>query len=121
MDYSAFAQRAVALDKRNRFSSYEGSLDAVPEHMKDFYRLYNPVDVELSYEGTSIKFYPVEQLDLLQEEYAPLKGQFVFATCNSDPIWCYEGKIYTGPHGTIDLKWELLAEKIGDFLTSLVE
>ena len=120
MDYSAFVQKAVAKDKRNKFDSYEGVLDTIPETMRDFYRYCNPVDVELPYEGTSIRFYPAEELDLLREEYKPKMGEFIFATCNSDPIWYYEGKVYTGPHGATESQWEILAEKVEYFLSSLV-
>lgn len=120
MDYSVFVQKAVAKDKRNKFSTYEGPLDAIPEAMRDFYKNYNPVDVELPYEGISIRFFSVEELATLLEEYSPKKGEFIFATCNGDPIWYHDGKVYTGPHGTVDYKWELLSETVEDFLLALV-
>lgn len=121
MDYSVFVQKALAKDGRNKFECYEGNLDAVPEVMRSFYRFCNPLDVELPHDGTSIRFFPVEELESLREEYSPQNGEFIFASCNGDPIWCHEGKVYTGLHGTKESQWELLEEKVEDFLASLVD
>ena len=120
MDYSVFVKKALEKDKRNKFSTYEGPLDAIPEALKGFYRSYNPVDVELPYDGVSIRFFQAEDLTTLQEEYRPQKGEFIFATCNGDPIWYYDGKVYTGPHGTGDYKWEILSDTVEDFFLAIV-
>lgn len=44
------------------------------------------------------------------------KERFVFATCNGDPIYVYDKKIYTCCHGTRKIKDELMAENFAAFL-----
>ena len=110
MNYSNFAARAIAQDKRNVFEKYSDNLDIVPNEMRSFYTEFNPVDVEIDYNGVGVRFCPAKELVDLQAEYAYLGVQFVFATCNGDPIFFSGGKIYTCPHGVRKPKWELLAE-----------
>lgn len=115
MNYSEFAAEAVIQDQRNTFSGYEGNLDAVPEVMKAFYREFNPIDVEMS----MVRFIPAEELADVQEEYSYLNVQFVFATCNGDPIFLQDSQIYTCPHGIGKPRWELLSGDIMSYLSSL--
>ena len=111
MDFSKFVERAVQYDKRNTFSKYYGDLTGLPDVLKDFYRESNPIDVEFN----NIHFFPVEELNDLQEEYSYLTAQFVFATCNGDPIFLHDGCVYTAPHGVEDPKWELLSTSVDTY------
>ena len=108
MDFTDFAEKAVKQDRRNIFTKYDGNLDIVPDMLKSFYRDYNPVDVEINGEIGAVRFCPAEGLDDLQHEYAYIGAQFILATCNSDPIFYSDGKIYTCPHGIQDPKWEII-------------
>lgn len=120
MDYSVFVKSATLHDKRNVFKKYNGNLNAIPDELKQFYRDYNPVDVEINCNGVAIKFYPVEKLTSLQEEYSYLNAQFIFATCNADPIFLNEGRVYTCPNGVKNPEWEQLSSDIEQYFLSLI-
>jgi hypothetical protein len=112
MDFSKFVSKATEQDKRNKFAKYDGNLDMVPDELKPFYRVYNPVDVEIDTGIGSVRFCPADSLGELQSEYAYLGVQFVFATCNGDPIFLNDGQVYTCPHGVNTPKWEPLDVKL---------
>ncbi len=117
MEYSEFARKAVLQDERNVFSAYEGSLEEIPDVLKTFYKENNPSDVEIN----AVRFFPAEELSGLQEEYSYLKAQFVFATCNGDPVFMHDGNIYTCPHGAEAPEWEPLAADFKGYLDWLLE
>lgn len=116
MEYSEFAKKAVLYDTRNSFAKFYGNLDCVPDVLKAFYKESNPLDVEIN----CVRFFPVEKLASLQVEYAFLNVQFVFATCNGDPIFLHDGCVYTAPHGVKDPELELLANNIETYFESLL-
>ena len=120
MDYSVFVRKATSQDARNIFKKYEGNLDTVPEELKPFYRDHNPIDVEIDSDGVAIRFYPVEELLPLQTEYSYLNAQFIFATCNGDPIFLNEGHVYTCPNGVQSPLWEELSSSIEQYFSSLL-
>ena len=116
MDFSKFVEKAILYDRRNTFSKYDGNLDELPDVLKEFYRESNPIDVEVN----NVRFYSVEDLSDLQAEYSYLNAQFVFATCNGDPIFLHDRFVYSAPHGVRNPKWELQSEDIETYLSSLV-
>jgi hypothetical protein len=119
MDYVKFVDFAVSQDKRNRFEKYGGDLSRVPESLRPFYRDYNPIDVELDLEGIGdgVRFCPAGDIDNLQREYAYLNTEFVFATCNGDPVFFHEGHLYTCPHGISAPEWEAVSDPVLRCLT----
>ena len=117
MEFLEFAKGAVLLDKRTSFAPYNGDLGIIPEEMKSFYQQTNPLDVEVGF----VRFVPAEELAVLQSEYAYLGSRFVFATSNGDPIFLYEGSVYTCPHGVKTPQYELLSKDIKSYLSSLLE
>ena len=106
MNFSTFAKTAVEQDARNKFGKYDGELGFVPTEFQTFYRCFNPEDVEIRKTGGTIRFYPAGNLAELQKEYQYLKAQFIFATCNGDPIFFHDGQFYTCPHGVREPEWE---------------
>ena len=116
MEFSKFVEKAVLYDKRNIFSKYEGSLNGLPEVLQDFYRENNPIDVEVN----NVRFYSVEDLVDLQAEYSYLNAQFVFATCNGDPIFIHDGHVYIAPHGVKFPRWEMLAPTVETYFGELI-
>lgn len=115
MEFSKFVEKAIRYDKRNTFSKYDGDLDRLPDVLKDLYRDNNPIDVEVN----NVRFFPVEELKDLQAEYSYLNAQFVFATCNGDPIFLHDGCVYTAPHGVKEPKWERLSPTVEAYFTEL--
>jgi hypothetical protein len=120
MEYSIFAKKAKEQDNSNIFSKCSNIIDIIPDELIPFYQEYNPVDVEITYDGVGIHFYPIDELSDLQAEYAYIKAQFVFATCNSDPIFLNNEKVYTCPHGVKEPEWEKLAESFEEYLSLLL-
>lgn len=120
MSLSAFVKKALVQDKRNRFETYSGRLDTVPDELKMFYRECNPINVEIVSDFTPIRFYSVQELPSLQKEYSFVKDGFVFATCNGDPIFIDNTGVYTCPHGVKNPEREKLANNVNEFLDSLI-
>lgn len=119
MDISGFVDKAVAQDARNYFSEYAGSLDGIPDFVKDFYRRNNPVDVEVEINGATIWMIPAEKLEEVRLEYPELGEQFIFATSNGDPIFLHNGSVYTCAHGVSQADWEKLADNIESFFSEM--
>lgn len=119
MDYTAFVRKAKQQDARNAFETYTGSLDAVPDDLKSFYRTCNPVDVELDINDAAVRFYPALELPETQQEYSYLNAQFVFATCNGDPIFLHDNIVYTCAHGVKEPKWEKLSGSFAQYLAAV--
>lgn len=111
MDYLEFVEKATVQDKENIFSKYDGNLDSVPDDLKTFYSGNNPVNVEIN----CVRFSPADELSTMQAQYSYLNAQFIFATCNGDPIFLHDGHVYTTPHGVKNPKWELLAKDMKTF------
>lgn len=116
MKYSEFSEKVILQDNQNIFSKYDGNLACVPDVLKQFYKENNPIDVEIN----GVRFVPAEKLYAIQLEYSYLKAEFIFATCNGDPIFWHTGCIYTVPHGVKTPKWELLSKNIETYLFSLL-
>lgn len=113
---SEFVKKSIEQDKRNVFEECLDDFEFLPEQLIGFYKKANPVDVEVNMDGNSVKMYPAEELESLQEDYSLGKECFVFATCNSDPIFMYGEKVYTCYHGSKSSEKELIAEDFDSFL-----
>ena len=116
MDYISFVNNAKEDDERNTFGRFAGDISFAPDELRPFYQSADPIDVEVGYNGVSIRFCPAAELTGLQEEYASMNVGFVFATCNGDPIFLNAGKVYTSAHGAGESEWELMAESFDGFL-----
>ena len=110
-----FVRKAIKQDKRNIFEKTK-PISSVPKALKEFYQQANPVDVEVTMDGSVVKFVPADELEMIQSEYSMGEERFVFATCNGDPIYVCNEKVYTCCHGTSKIKDELMAENFASFL-----
>lgn len=118
MVYRDFIKRAIAEDSRNRFT--EGAnVSIVPAQMIAFYQECNPSDVEINYPNLgALCFCPIERLHTLQEEYDYSPDNFVFATCNGDPVFLKDGKVCISLHGVY--RPEQLADSFEKFIANYV-
>jgi hypothetical protein len=114
-----FVNCAIEQDKTNVFATANNVGD-IPEELQEFYREANPLDVEISMDGNGVRFHSLNDLRELQTEYVLPDGRFIFATCNSDPIYLYRGKIYTCYHGSAEVKDELMADNFESFLEMII-
>ena len=112
-----FKEKALKQDKRNIFANYSENISLVPTELQKFFIECNPIDVEVSMNGNMVKFYPFSDLQKLQAEYNLSDKRFVFSTCNSDPIYYWNGAIYSCCHEGLSWQDEFLAENFWAFLS----
>lgn len=118
MIYKDFVLKAIQQDARNVFSASNYIPDVVPESLCEFYKEYNPVDVEINTEYGAVRFYGVDELDgLCKDYYFYPKKVFIFATCNGEPFFVdkEDNKVYTS------LESEYRPEKIADSFITFLE
>lgn len=111
MTIKDFVSKAIAQDDRNVFEPC-ATVDNLPTDIVELYKNANPIDVELNLDGIIVRFFPYDELEMVQQEYSLPKPAFIFATSNGDPIYLMEGKIYIGLHGSSDNFGELFAESV---------
>lgn len=118
MKIEEFVNKAKKQDKRNAFSLFEGKLVNIPIEFSEFYKNYNPVDVEIRTKRFgNIWFCPVEKIyEIKSEYYFYPDSAFIFATSNGDPIFMENGKIYTSYES--DYSPEFIANSLDDFFNS---
>lgn len=114
MKYDYFVEKAILQDKRNKFKK-SSKIKDVPKELVDFYLLNNPVDVEVSMKGRIVAFFDYKVLPKIQKEYN-LEDRFVFASCNGEPIYINDGKIFTCTFGKKGMKETKLADSFDSYL-----
>lgn len=117
MEKNQFKQKAIRQDQRNVFEHCSEDISSLPTEMQSFFRECNPIDVEVRMNGNSVKFYPFSDLPKLQSEYHLSNKRLVFATCNSDPIYYWNGTICSCCHESSDWRDEVLANNFLEFLS----
>jgi hypothetical protein len=120
MIYKEFAIKAT-IDKRNLFAPYDGDLSCCPVGIRDFYKTFNPIKVEVKYGVAIVRFAPAEKLIELQDRYSYLNADFVFATCNGDPIFIKDNIVYICPHDDENPEFEKLADSFDKYLKIYVK
>lgn len=113
-----FVKRAIEQDKRNSFTETEAK-KFVPSELKEFYEKANPVDVEITMDGNAVRLIPLDELEDSQLEYSLGEKRYAFASCNGDPIYLFDGKIYTCCHGIGKVKDELMADSLSAFMDKI--
>ncbi|QTE70300.1 hypothetical protein JRC49_10865 [Clostridiales bacterium FE2011] len=92
----------------------------IPECFVSLYQEYDPLEVELPFEGNSLNMIPYKELDSYLGEYGLDKKSLIFATCNGDPYFMNDSKIYTFVHGVENPSWELLNESVKEFFMTII-
>ena len=92
----------------------------IPGDFVSLYLEYDPLDVELPYEGNSLIMVPYQKLESYLNDYELDKKSLVFATCNGDPLFINDSKIYTFAHGIEKPTWELLNESAEQFFLAII-
>lgn len=87
MRIDVFVKKALLQDSRNHFNKCDKKIDFIPKELKYFYSEYNPLDVEVVMNRNIVRFFSLEELPQIQQEYMIGHGKFVFASCNGDPIY----------------------------------
>lgn len=117
MVYDNFVQKVKRQDPRNIFEPCNTDLSFIPQRLRAFYKLYNPVDVEVVMaDSTSIRLCPVGYLKKLQLEYPIDRTAFIFATKEGDAIYLMPGGIYTRTHVSTVNKHTKIADSFDAFI-----
>ena len=117
MSYNEFVEKSRKQDERNVFVAGGSVKGLFEKELELFYNTINPIDVEVAMKGKYVRFYPFEQIESLQLDYHLKEGTTVFSTCDSDPIFLFDGKVYGCYHSSSDdSKWEKIADSFNDFL-----
>lgn len=110
-----FVKKALSQDDRNFFEGYSKPVKGVPKEFEPFYKKYNPVDVEIKINRTSVKLIRYEELSNVAKEYDLSKDCFVFATCNGDPIYQKKTGIYSCVFGKNGIVEDKLADSLNQY------
>ena len=113
--FSDFAKKALKQDSRNRFEHFDGDISFIPTVLQAFYENNNPVDVEVKINNAYVRFFPVEELQSLQQEYELGEECFVFASCNGEPVYLKGNKVYTCLFGKMGIAEEKLSDNLKDY------
>lgn len=119
MTFKDFVKKSIEQDERNVFEPSDDTLEIIPEIMKDFYKYSNPIDVEVSINDASVHFFPIDEIEELQEEYKLGKDKFVFASCNGDPVYLEKNTVSSGVFGSKGFISEVLANDIFTYLEKI--
>lgn len=111
MEYYSFFEKLQRANPEIKFAKVDRKLCGKFK-IPAFYQVLNPVNVEFEFNDGIVKLEPFESLRILNEQYQYVTSDCVFATCNGDPIYIREGKIYTCVHGSKRVIEEKLADSI---------
>ena len=114
--FSDFAKKALKQDSRNRFEHFDGDISFIPTVLQAFYENNNPVDVEVKINNAYVRFFSVEELQSLQQEYELGEECFVFASCNGEPIYLKQESVYTCLFGKTGIIEEKVSESFEEYL-----
>ena len=112
MDYYSFFEKLQKADSRVKFARVDKNLKCEDLVIPKFYQVVNPINVEFGFNDGVIKLEPFEGLLILNKEYQYVTAECVFATCNGDPIYTRDGKIYTCVHGAKHIVEEEIASSM---------
>lgn len=119
MTVEEFVKKAEKQDSRNVFEPFLRDVSFVPEGIRNFYVIANPVDVEIrTRKYGNVSFFPIEQVRYLNDEYSFMpKKTFIFASANGDPFFIEKSHYYL----TYESCYmpELVADSFEEFLDIL--
>lgn len=120
MNWEKLKEFAIRINDKNTFGSNKEVSKWIPEEISDLYKHYDPIKVELPFDGSSLSMIPYEKLLTTLKEYGLDESSVVFATCDSDPFFMNKKQVFTFEHGTSKPEWEQLSESIDSFFEKLI-
>lgn len=112
MDYYSFFEKLKAEDYRTEYTEVHEASEYEGLKLPRFYETINPINVEFEFNDGIVRLEPLEGLLVLNEQYGYVGADCVFATCNGDPIYVKNGKVYTCAHGSKNVNEEELAPSV---------
>lgn len=117
MDYHSFFEKLKTEDPRIEYVEVRKDLECEGLKIPQFYKVIDPVNVEFEFNDGIVRMEPFEGLLVLNKQYGYVKADCVFATCNGDPIYVKNGKVYMCTHGSK----RVIEEEIAVSVDSLFE
>lgn len=117
MDCHSFFEKLKVEDLRIEYFEVCKELECEGLKIPLFYKTINPVNVEFEFNDGIIRLEPFDGLLVLNEQYGYAEADCVFATCNGDPIYVKNEKVYTCTHGSR----RVIEEEIAMSVESLFE
>lgn len=119
MDYCSFFEKLNAKDPMIKYTKVRGEPECGGLEIPRFYKMINPVNVEFEFNDGIVRLEPFEGLSVLNEQYRYAKADCVFATCNGDPIYVRNEKVYTCTHGSKRVIEEEVAASVDLFFEAV--
>lgn len=120
MLYDEFVNKVISEDSRNVFGKVTDNANLPDDSFPELYKYYDPIDVEFEFNSGIIHLAPFSEIAELQNEYSYVNADCVFATCNGDPIFIKDGKVFTCLHGTAKVIYEELASSFDEFINEII-
>lgn len=115
MDYHSFFEKLKAEDNRVEYTEVQKRTEYEGLITPQFYETIDPINVEFEFNDGIVRLEPLEGLSVLNEQYGYVGADCVFATCNGDPIYVKNGKVYTCVHGSKRIIEEEIASSVDSF------
>lgn len=115
MDYHSFFEKLKAKDPRIEYMETYKEPECRKLDIPQFYKTIDPVNVEFEFNDGIVKLEPIKNLMDLNKQYRYAEADCVFATCNGDPIYVKNKKIFTCTHGSERIIEEQIAASMDSF------
>lgn len=112
MNYLEFFKKLKNADSRIEYCVLSESKKINDINMPEFYYYIDPINVEFEYNDGIVRIIPYNDMLSAKNEYHYIKEGCVFATCNGEPIYEKNGKVFTCICGKNKLLEEEFAESI---------
>ncbi len=119
MDYVSFFNKLKDVDSRTEFRMVENSKILDGKNIPAFYSVINPINVEFEYNDGIIRLEPIENFDNLMKEYDYVQTDCIFASCNGEPIYLKDKKVFTCIRGSKRIIEEEIASSVDMLLEAV--
>ena len=116
MVFEQCVEKVCKIDKRNKFTNGKATCKNLPE----FYKYYNPVDVEFKSNLGIIRMLPIDEISKETASYSYIKLDFVFALINGEPLFVKDKKVYICENGNQNPTLEKVAYSFEEFLKNII-
>lgn len=117
MNYIDFFNKLKCSDSRVEYIVLDQEQGTLDSNIPMFYRFVNPINVEFEFGDGIIRLIPFSELETTNKQYEYVNEGCIFATCNGEPIYEKNQKVYTRMCG----KNRIIEEEIAISIDSLFE
>ena len=119
MDYIKFFEKLKKNDYRVEYKLVTESHKCVDVEMPEYYKKVNPINVEFEYNDGIIRLVPYEDLIPIRKAYSYIERGCIFATCNGEPLYVRDNKVFTCICGKNKIIEEEIATSVESFFEKI--